>query len=1021
MKQKFNLPSSIFWAIVIAATFLICFQPLNAQEKVITGSVTDEDGNPLAGVNVFVPGTTIGTITDNYGKYRLEVPPEAEILRFSFIGMETKDVEIGDRTQIDVTLVASAIGLKEVIVVGYGIQRRSDVTGSISSVRADDIENLSITRPEQALQGKAAGVQVIPAGNSPGAGIKVRVRGVSTHGKADPIYIVDGIKTGDVNYLDPNDIERIEVLKDAASAAIYGAEGANGVVLITTKSAKPGESVLEYEFQNSYTNVGHIPEVMGSKEYIKYQEDAGREIDQISQKVDHNWLEDIFETGYMQRHYLSYSGAGKNYNLYIAGSYLTQDGIITGPHDQFQRYSIRVNSEHQITNWLKVGEKAAFTHFIRKAIAEDNEYGGVIASALQLDPTTPVKYTDESQIPEAVKGIIAQHPNVGKDKNGNIYGISPYVTGEIVNPFVILEYGAGSRGPGVKQDKLLGDVFAELTPIKNLSIISRIGIDMAWQVNHRWNPVYYYNDLRYNEEPSLNEDIDNWYTWQWDNYVTYNKEADNYNMSIMAGMSAQQYRHRYTSLFASPMGANKETFAEFDYVTSTENDEVGGYTDDDRLLGYFGRLSFNLKEKYLFLANIRRDGASLSKLPKEGRWGTFPSLSAGWIISNEGFFPETFISFLKVRASWGKNGSLSNLGSYEYIGFITSSGLQYPLPDGSMGIPAEPNRLNNPDLTWETTVQTDIGIDLRAFNDRLTFSLDYYNKKTTDLLTPNTPPFGAGNTSAFINAGDVTNKGFEFEIGLRNYGIYTDEFQYSININLATNENEVTYLNPTISRITGPNVGPGWIATATEKGYPIWYFRGYKVKGIDPETGNAIFEDISKDSIITSDDMTMIGNPHPKLIFGGSVNLAYKGFDFTISFQGASGKDALIGWVRNDRAYCNKPTVLTDDHWSPDNPDGTMPGPNAEAITWNSDLMVFDASYLRIQQIQLGYTFPSSFIKNFNLKGLRVYISLDNYFTFTKYPGFDPDAGSGNDNSIGIDRGVYPAPRNIVFGTSISL
>jgi hypothetical protein len=334
-----------------------------------------------------------------------------------------------------------------------------------------------------------------------------------------------------------------------------------------------------------------------------------------------------------------------------------------------------------------------------------------------------------------------------------------------------------------------------------------------------------------------------------------------------------------------------------------------------------------------------------------------------------------------------------------------------------MGIPSEPNRLNNPELTWETSVQTDIGIDLRLLKDKLSFTFDYYNKKTTDLLTPNTPPYEAGNTAAYINAGDVVNKGFEFEIGFRNN---KGEFQYSVNLNLATNNNKVTFLNPSIARLTGPNVGPGWIATATEVGYPVWYFRGYKTNGIDPATGDANFVDVNGDSLITSDDQTMIGNPHPKLIYGANVTLSFKGFDFSVFLQGMSGNDAIIGWIRNDRAYCNKPTVLTDDHWSTTNTTGTMPGANASALSWNSDLLVFDASYLRIQQIQLGYNIPSSLLNHIKLSGIRLYISLDNFFTFTKYPGFDPDAGTGNDQGIGIDRGVYPASRKIMLGASIS-
>ena len=994
--------------------FIFCSLALNAQGLQVKGVVTSaDDGQPIPGVSISIKGTTTGLLTDVNGAFTLNVPARSTLV-FSFVGMKTQEILVTASTTLNVVLQSEVAVMDEVVVVGYGVQKKSLVTGAISSIKADDIVNLSITRPEQALQGKTAGVQVISAGGSPGAGMKVRIRGVSTNGSSNPLYIVDGVKSGDINYLDPNDIQSMEVLKDAASSAIYGAEGANGVVMITTKTGRAGMSVLNYEIQTGWLSVAKKPTVMATPAYVAYQNEAGRA--DIS-TVNNNWLDDIFETGFMQKHHLSYSGGNDKSTFSISGSYLSQDGIITGSRDQFNRYSVRLNSDHKVAKWLKLGENMAFTHSLRKGVAEDNEYGGVIGSALQLDPTTPVRYTDPSQIPADVQAIITAHPTVARDADGNIYGISTYANGEINNPFVIMEYGGGANGPGVIQDKILGDVFAEISPVKGLTFTSRLGIDLAYQINHRWNKIYYYNDLRYNDAASVNENIDAWYTWQWDNFATYTKKIGDHDFTVMAGMSSQEYKHRATGLYASPMAVGQENYSEFDYVTSETADNVSGYTSNDRLVGYFGRVSYSYKEKYLLQGNIRRDGASLSKLPKVGRWGLFPSFSAGWVASNEDFFPKTFITYAKLRGSWGKNGSLSNLGSYSYVGFITSNGLQYPLADGTIGIPSEPNSLNNPELTWESSVQTDIGIDLRAWKDKLSFTVDYYNKKTTDLLTPNTPPYEAGNTASFINAGDVVNKGIEFELGLKNNA---GELQYSVNLNLATNNNKVTYLNPSLARLLGPNVGPGWNATATEVGYPIWYFRGYKTNGIDPATGDAVFVDVNKDGVITSDDQTMIGSPHPKLIYGGNFNLSFKGFDFSVFLQGMSGNDAVIGWIRNDRAYCNKPTVLTDNHWSASNTTGTMPGANASALSWNSDLLVFDASYMRIQQIQLGYNLPTPLLKSIKLSGIRLYISFDDYFTFTKYPGFDPDAGTGNDAGIGIDRGVYPASRKTMLGASIS-
>ncbi|HUW94050.1 MAG TPA: SusC/RagA family TonB-linked outer membrane protein, partial [Bacteroidales bacterium] len=821
--------------IFVTLIFILCSLALNAQELQVKGVVTSaEDGLPLPGVSISVKGTTTGILADVNGAFIIDVPANSTLV-FSFVGMKTQEILVTASTTLNVVLESEISEMGEVVVIGYGVQKKSLVTGAISSIKSEDIAGTSITRPEQALQGKTAGVQVISDGGSPGAGMKVRIRGVSTNGSSNPLYIVDGVKSGDINYLDPNDIQSMEVLKDAASSAIYGAEGANGVVMITTKTGKAGISMLNYEIQTGWLSVAKKPTVMATPEYVKYQNEAGRA---DNSTVNHNWLNDIFETGFMQKHYLSYSGGTEKSNFFISGTYLSQDGIITGSRDLFNRYSVRLNSDHKVAKWLKIGENMAFTHSLRKGVAEDNEYGGVIGSALQLDPTTPKIYTDPSQIPADVQAVIAAHPTVARDPDGNIYGISMYANGEINNPFVIMEYGGGNNGPGVIQDKILGDVFVEISPIKDLTFTSRIGLDIAWQNNHRWSKIYYYNDLRYNDAASVNEDIDNWYTWLWDNFATYTRKIGDHDITVMAGMSSQDYKHRATSLYASPMAVGQENYSEFDYVSSETADNVGGYTSQDRLIGYFGRVSYAFKERYLLQGNIRRDGASLSKLPKVGRWGVFPSFSAGWVASNEDFFPKSYITYAKLRGSWGKNGSLSNLDSYSYIGFITSSGLQYPLPDGTMGIPSEPNCLNNLELTWETSVQTDIGIDLRALKDKLSFTVDYYNKKTTDLLTPNTPPYEAGNTASFINAGDVVNKGVEFEVGFRdNRG----ELQYSVNLNLATNDNKVTYLNPSIARLLGPNVGPGWLATATEVGYPIWYFRGYKTDGIDPVTGDAIF------------------------------------------------------------------------------------------------------------------------------------------------------------------------------------
>jgi hypothetical protein len=482
------------------------------------------------------------------------------------------------------------------------------------------------------------------------------------------------------------------------------------------------------------------------------------------------------------------------------------------------------------------------------------------------------------------------------------------------------------------------------------------------------------------------------------------------------------------------------SFSQLDYIASQKADLINGRTDEDKLVSYFGRVSYDYNGKYLLQGSIRKDGAGLTQLPANGRWGVFPSFSAGWVISNEAFFPKTFISNLKLRGSWGQNGSLSNLGNpntassfYPYALFITATSnsyvMQYPLSDGSMATVQEPSQLANPDLTWETSQQTDLGIDLRALGDKLTFSVDYYNKTTKNLITNNNLPLETGNLSPQINGGNVSNKGFEFDLGYKNL---QGDFKYAIDLNLSTLKNEVTYLNPLLGSIPGVQVGTGWNATRFQQGQPMWYFYGYKTHGIDKATGNPIF--VTKNGRdttaagVNSNDMQNIGNPIPNLIFGTSINLGYKGIDLSVTASGTSGNKVMMGWIRNDRNTVNRPTYFFDGRWTTPGQSASKPGAAADTKTWNSDQIVFDGSYLRIQQIQLGYKIPSSLLNAIKVSSLRVYVSLDNFFTISKYPGMDPQASPRNqneqsqpyNNSTGIDRGSYPIPKDVMVGASIS-
>ncbi len=989
-------------------------------QKSITGNITDDTGESLPGVTVALKGTTIGTITDFDGNYNLAEIPDDAIIVISFVGMRTQEISVANKDVINITMQQETIGLDEVVAVGYGVQKKSVITGAISSVRSEDIANTSITRAEQALQANTAGVQVLSGSGSPGAGMKVRIRGFSSNGKSEPLYIVDGLRTNDISTIDPNNISNMEVLKDAASAAIYGAEGGNGVVIITTKTGVSGESQVSYDFQYGIQELGHKAEMMNAAQYTGYMTESGA-ISSVTSSINTDWVDETFESSPMVKHYLSFTG-GNDKGKYLASmSYVNQEGIVKGPQDNYKRYTGMFNADYKLNSWLKLGSNMTLNHSVRKSVSESSEYFGLIGNALMLDPLTPVEYTGE--LPANVQTLLDLGKKLLKSPDGNYWGISQYVNGENINPFV----NRDATSSTATTDGLMGSFFAEISPVEGLTVTTKFGLDVNYNNRKTYEQEYFYNTDMYNDYASVSDAISYRTYWQWENYATYVKSIDKHNFTALAGVSSSESKVKSLSASGYPLIKDDVSFAELDFITSDTNDAVGGTTIFDRKFSYFGRVSYDYDNKYLFQANIRRDAVGLSILPKDTRWGTFPSFSAGWVMSNEDFFPKTFLSSVKIRASWGENGSISNLGGYRYASTISSSYL-YPLSDGSYAIGSKPAQLSNNELKWETSVQTDIGIDLRAFDDKLTLTVDYYNKKTTDLITSNTPPLEAGNTASPVNGGDVQNKGFEFELGYRGS---INDFNYSINANVATLKNEVTYLNPTLTRINGAQVNSE-IMTAFEENQPIWYFYGYKTSGIDKTTGDAIFVDTNNDTFINANDKTYIGDPIPDLTYGGTINLEYKGLDLNIVGVGTYGNDVLMGMVRVDRPSSNRFSLFYTDRWTPENTTATRPSANVNSTYWNSDGMIFSGSFFRIKQIQLGYSLSPKLLNKVKFNKVRLYVSLEDYFTFTKYPGMDPEATSasrtgtdGSDAQIssnssqGIDRGYFPASKKVMFGASI--
>lgn len=1023
---------------VLDNNFVVITPVSYLKQQKVSGTVRDASTNePLVGVYVTLEGNRAGVVTDISGYFEIDAAPET-VLTFSCIGYVSETMTVGTSTVININLIPDIKSLEEVVVIGYGVQKKSLVTGAISSIKSEDIGKTNIARPEEALQGRTAGVQVVPQSGSPGAGMNVRIRGYSSNSNSNPIYIVDGTKTMDITFIDPGDIESMEVLKDAASSAIYGAEGGNGVVMITTKKGNPGAMHASYDFQHSFRSVGKLPKLMKTPEYIEFMTDTNSTGASIvpsgtfKDDINTDWLGSIFEKGASTKHHLTFSGGNDRSSFLVALSYLKNDGIIVGDRDLFERYTLRFNGDHQVAKWLKIGNNIDYARYTTKGINENGgEFGGMIGSALQLDPSTPIVYEDgppDWLIIELDKYNAEHNTNLTLMRNseGKVYGISPYVTGEITNPFVSrdLQTGVNTR------DHLLGNVYADIKPFEGLTITTRMGLDYGMGINRFWNKTYYHNSINLNSIPLSTEQWDHYYTLLLESFASYAKKIGVHNLTLLAGMSSEKYIHK--NLYGRSVMLSDDP--DFAYVQFSEHndDNVTGYPRETRKISYFARGSYDYNGKYMLQATIRRDGAGLSQVPKEGRWGIFPSFSAGWVISEESFFPKSVLSHAKIRGSWGQNGSLAALNEANEYGYSTTitgtiagQPISYTMSDGTTYIGSEPTRLYNGGLTWETSEQVDVGMDLRAFNDRLTFTMDYYKKTTKDLIFTGIPSYTSGNYAPRFNGGEVENKGWEFDIGFRNSA---GELKYAVNANLSTLKNEVTRLDPLLgTRQNGANIGTGWAnATLFEPGSSIYHFFGYKTNGIDPATGEPIFvTEFGNDTsylFIQDKDKQDIGSPIPKLIFGASVDLEYKNFDFTVTMAGQQGNKVLIGWLRSDKNKSNRPTVFAEDRWRKAGDKASMPASNWSANTFYSDLLVFDGSFIRIQTIQLGYSIPTALVQKARVNTMRLYVSLNNFFTFTKYPGLDPQPTIQNNATInfGIDRGTYPMAKDVMIGASIT-
>lgn len=1014
---------------IILSLMSLCFfcNVLFAQNMVkVTGTVTDKQNSPMIGASVFEKGTRNGAITDIDGKYSISVP-EGAVIVFSSIGFTSQERQAVAGV-IDIVLEEDQKLLDEVVVVGYGVQKKSSVTGAISQVKTEDMQNRTITRPEQALQGKTAGVQIFQSSASPGASPTVRIRGINSNGSCDPLYVVDGRIAGDIGGIDPNDIESMEVLKDAASAAIYGAAAGNGVILITTKKGKAGQGTVTYDFQLSIQNIANVPKVMNAEQYIDYMTEANYiSMDKINAdwdfKTNTDWSKVAFEPSRMQKHNLAFQGGNDKGTYYLSLTYLDNNGYVVGDADTYKRLTATINADYNIKKWLQVGTNNQIEYYKRRAVAEGSEYGSLLSSVMMLDPLTPVKYSPDN-LPEHMQTMVNAGKTYLKDKDGNYYSTSAFQETDNYNPYIMRDK-SNSTSSGYN---INGVIYANLKPVKGLVFTSRLGYRLSAAKSYTVNNDFFVNTTINQSYMSVNASASTPIYLQWENFVNYMHSFGKHNLNAMVGTSYIDNSSFYVGGNVTggdgDFGFKKDDprYAYFAYATATAVKSVsGGEEIIGRKLAYFGRLNYDYAGKYMAQFSLRADAADSSVLPISKRWGYFPAASLGWTISQENFMQnaKTWLSHLKLRGSWGQNGTTSSLGSYSYLSSI-SSGMSYPYTNElQYQIGSMPSSTGNNELKWETSEQLDLGIDARFFNDRLSFTADWFSKKTKDLIvTGITPSTIVGNTASPVNAGNIENKGVELELGWKdNIG----DFSYGIRGNLATFKNEVTYIHESLDRINGAQFHTTTGLTVFEKGYPAWYFRGYKVDHIDAETGDPVFVDADNNGTINDSDKMMIGSGIPDFTYGITLNAAYKGFDLTVFGTGSQGNDIFNCSNRGDRLQANKMKFLYTDRWTPSNKNAARPRPGATDIDkyWLSDGMVFDGSYFKIKQIQLGYSLPKSFLKKIGINSFRIYCSLDDFFTFTSYPGFDPEV-TGVGSATGIDKGYYPSARKVVFGLNLN-
>jgi TonB-linked SusC/RagA family outer membrane protein len=989
-------PYLIRLPLTLIAVLLVFFSPSYAQETTVTGTVTDPDGETIPGVNILEKGTENGTVTDLDGVYTLTTASPEAILVFSFVGFESQEIPLEGRTDLDVVLGEGTQSLDEVVVVGYGIQRKSDVTGSISAIKSEEISRLPSPDVTQSLQGRVSGVQVTSGSGAPGSGTTIRIRGVGTLNNANPLYVVDGMLLDDIDFINPNDVESIEVLKDASATAIYGSRGANGVIIVTTKQGTfDKEMTINVDAYTGVQNVASKIDLVNARQFAQLanelEQNVGNppvyEVNDYGEGTD--WQDVIFRSAPISNVNIGAQGGSASTNYNISVNYFNQAGVVK--ESEFERLTVRLNSQYQASDAVNFGHNLSFIYFNRQ------DEPGVVGNAYRAYP------------------IYAP-----TNANGDYTDTSP-----VGNPAAQFEYNSNNDHNSYRA---VGNFFGEVNFLQNFTFRSNLGFDYAFLDNKSFTPEYYVSPTQQNVNNSISVSNNRSQNWLWENTVNYDNEWERHRLTLLGGYTSQNFY--FEGLSGTRLNLPGEDPALWYLNAGEETSQTNSnFARDWSMTSILFRINYTFNEKYLLTATYRRDGSS--RFGNERRYGDFPSIALGWRIIEEGFMQnQNTVSNLKIRGSYGVIGN-EKIDEYEGIPIVTGNENAVFGVNESLIYGATISELANPFIQWEETVTSNIGFEFGLLEERLTGEVDYYYRRTNDILVEVPIPAYVGSANnPVINAASVENTGIDLSLNWRDQ---RGNFGYNFGIVGSSVNNKVLDLGRGEEAIFGGAVGiSGYLGSRTIVGESIGHYYGYKTVGVfqnqsqidnlptrGPEQpGDLIFQDTDGNGTVNSNDRVILGSPIPDYVFGFNFGFNYKGLDLRADFNGTFGNEIYNAKRQVRFNTYNFETVYLD-RWTGEGTSNTEPritngGHNYEV----SDRFIEDGSYLRLRNIQLGYSFSNLAINNFEFTNFRVYLSGTNVFTLTDYSGYTPEIGGGNLLGTGYDSGLYPISRTFNVGVT---